>query len=322
MPVIVSAIGGVLFTIGWRETFKTARETSFALYTVLILAGLILSITGQFLMLMVMGGAARNLVRHLLWREPITMRETFRNLRDKFWTLLFATLIVGFVLLIVSTMVFYGWVIAFALAMIGATLVGAASQAAGFVVGIVLCLAVTVCALWLFFMVAVRFACVPQVITIEGQGVFSAIGRSGSLGGGNTKRFAALVLFSIFATYSALMVLFLPLGWYAYINGIEFYSFEPDALPLWYSVTTQVIWQISIILLAPIWMLGLSILYVDERVRSEAYDIELMAARQLGEMPALANPSINPLRPALVTQSPPAFAQNYSSKNITTLGLR
>ena len=32
-------------------------------------------------------------------------------------------------------------------------------------------------------------------------------------------------------------------------------------------------------------MLGLSLLYVDERVRHEGYDIELMAARQLGELP-------------------------------------
>jgi hypothetical protein len=32
-------------------------------------------------------------------------------------------------------------------------------------------------------------------------------------------------------------------------------------------------------------MLGLSLLYVDERVRHEGYDIELMAARQLDELP-------------------------------------
>ena len=38
-------------------------------------------------------------------------------------------------------------------------------------------------------------------------------------------------------------------------------------------------------MLTPVWMLGLSLLYVDERVRHEGYDIELMAARQLGEFP-------------------------------------
>jgi hypothetical protein len=34
-------------------------------------------------------------------------------------------------------------------------------------------------------------------------------------------------------------------------------------------------------------MLGLSLLYVDERVRHEGYDIELMAAQQLGELPEI-----------------------------------
>jgi hypothetical protein len=53
-------------------------------------------------------------------------------------------------------------------------------------------------------------------------------------------------------------------------------------------------------------MLGLSLLYVDERVRHEGYDIELMAARQLPEMPKLDVAS--PLAPALAlghSKAPP-----------------
>ena len=131
------------------------------------------------------------------------------------------------------------------------------------------------------------------------------------------------MLFSLFATCSALMVFLVPLFYYAYSNDIELFSFDHDATPVWYSVTLQVVWQLSVILLAPIWMLGLSLMYVDERVRQEAYDIELMAARNLGEMPPLANPNINPLRPALGVQkqlpieSPPTAAASF-----TTLDLR
>ena len=62
----------------------------------------------------------------------------------------------------------------------------------------------------------------------------------------------------------------------------------------------------SHILLAPIWMLGLSLLYVDERVRHEGYDIELMAARQLPEMPKLPG-VVSPFAPALVTGRAPKF---------------
>ena len=53
-------------------------------------------------------------------------------------------------------------------------------------------------------------------------------------------------------------------------------------------------------------MLGLSLLYVDERVRHEGYDIELMAARQLPEMPKLPG-VVSPFAPALVTGRAPKF---------------
>ena len=70
--------------------------------------------------------------------------------------------------------------------------------------------------------------------------------------------------------------------------------------PAWYTVSYEVIVQVSTILIAPVWMLGMSLLYVDERVRHEGYDIELLAAARLGEMPGLPDGRIAPLAPALV----------------------
>ena len=60
-------------------------------------------------------------------------------------------------------------------------------------------------------------------------------------------------------------------------------------------------------------MLGLSLLYVDERVRHEGYDIELMAARQLGELPDIDVSS--PLGTALYTErkQPPAARRGTGS---------
>jgi hypothetical protein len=47
-------------------------------------------------------------------------------------------------------------------------------------------------------------------------------------------------------------------------------------------------------------MLGMSLLYVDERVRHEGYDIELMASQKLPEMPQL---NVNsPLAPAIFVE--------------------
>jgi hypothetical protein len=148
-------------------------------------------------------------------------------------------------------------------------------------------------------------AYVPQAMLVEGRGVFSAISRSFSLASGNVRRLMAMTLFTFFATYSALMLLMIPLGWYGYLNGVDLSPFG-STWPTWYAIGYQVILQCSQVTLAPIWMLGLSLLYVDERVRHEGYDIELMAARQLPEMPTLPG-VVSPFAPALVTGRVPKF---------------
>jgi hypothetical protein len=79
------------------------------------------------------------------------------------------------------------------------------------------------------------------------------------------------------------MVLLLPLGVVAYLMGVN--PFAGGQSPVWYQIAYGVLATSSSIVLTPVWMLGLSLLYVDERVRHEGYDIELMAAQQLGEYP-------------------------------------
>ena len=133
----------------------------------------------------------------------------------------------------------------------------------------------------------------------------SAIGRSFSLASGNVRRLMAMALFTFFATYSALALLIIPLGWYGWANGVDVSPFGSE-WPAWYAIGYEVILQCSHILLAPIWMLGMSLLYVDERVRHEGYDIELMAARQLPPMPELPG-VMSPFAPALVTRRTAQF---------------
>jgi hypothetical protein len=100
-------------------------------------------------------------------------------------------------------------------------------------------------------------------------------------------------------------------------------SFGTSVIPAWYEIAYGVIWQISFILLSPVWMAGLCLLYVDERVRSEGYDIELMAARRLGDIPSLPTSYISPLQPALSTPVPVSTPTPRSERSqITTLGLK
>jgi hypothetical protein len=84
-------------------------------------------------------------------------------------------------------------------------------------------------------------------------------------------------------------------------------------------VAYNVLAPLSSILLTPVWMLGLSLLYVDERVRHEGYDIELMAARQLGELPNIDVTS--PLGTALSSneRQPPAPLGPRPSSRILNL---
>ncbi len=299
-PVVISAAGGVMTSISWRALMATGSETSLALYGVMLTVGLCLWFGGLLLNVIVMGGAARNLVTHLLWDEPVSARATYRNARARFWSLLGSTTIIVIITFIVFVIIFYIWALVFTMVAFGIVLLQFPAWLSA-ILSIISVITVTTGALWLFFLIAGRFAYVPQVMLVEGKGVFASIGRSASLASGNVKRLMAMVFFSSFATYSALMILLVPLGWYAYLNGVNPSPLDSQQWPAWYAISYQVVVQLSSILLTPVWMLGLSLLYVDERVRHEGYDIELMAARRLGEIPKLYGGHNAPIAPALAS---------------------
>ncbi|MEO5858134.1 MAG: hypothetical protein ABIR33_04210, partial [Pyrinomonadaceae bacterium] len=274
--------------------------------------------------LAVMGGASRNFVRHILFGEPITFSATYKNLKERFWALLSASLIIATLIIMVGVAILYfgmmvGLVVVF---LIVAVLSSIPPLAA--LVGTVGTIAVVFFTFWLFFLVASRFAYVPQTITVEGLGVFSSIARSASLASGNVRRFAALFMFTILAVYSALAILYIPVGWYAWYEGVDFYSFfmDQDLIPAWYEITSQLLSQASVILLAPVWMVGLCLLYIDERVRHEGYDIELMAARRLGDIPDVPQDYLNPLQPALASSIERSTPAKSSAGGFTTLDLK
>jgi hypothetical protein len=72
-----------------------------------------------------------------------------------------------------------------------------------------------------------------------------------------------------------------------------------------------------------VWTIGLCLLYVDERVRAEGYDIELMAAARLGDIPNVPDTYINPLHPALANEAADKAVamQTQGHSSVTTLGL-
>src|SRR5882724_12386689 len=297
-PVVVTAIGWVLWTISTRGVGNTPDTAMLVLYVLLIFTAVGVIIAGHIFSLLVMGGASRNLVTHLLWNEPVLARTTYAAVRSRFWSLLGATLLVVLWLGLSSMVGFFGWYIVVIFVSVGVVFLAQwAPVWMTALVGVIGFIAGTTVALWLFSFMAGKVAYVPQVMLVEGKRVFESVGRSFSLAKGNVRRLMAMTFFITFATYSALMILVIPLGWYGYLNGIDPSPWNAAQWPAWYAIGYSVIEPLSSILLAPVWMLGMSLLYVDERVRHEGYDIELMASQKLGAMPQLNVSS--PFAPAI-----------------------
>jgi hypothetical protein len=321
-PVIISAIGSMLWTVGSRGLILTGSDSRLALYILLVVAGALLAIGGLLLNLIVMGGAARNLITHLLWNEPVTARATYRNVRSRFWGLLGASIVITLFLIVCAIVALIAWVFAYMAVAFAAFAMIQIAVWLGALVGVVGVLTITLLAMALFFLLAGRVAYVPQVMLIENKGIGPALTRSFQLARGNVRRLLAMFLFTWFATYSALMILIIPLGWYGYVNGVDPSPLNSATWPTWYAIGYSVVGQLSYILLLPVWMLGLSLLYVDERVRHEGYDIELMAARQMDAMPQAGAQAMNFYTPALV--APPVMnatqPPGYRSPG-STLGL-
>jgi len=308
-PVLVSATGSTFTTIAFREIGATPSSSRLLLYLLMLFGGALVIASGSLFSLIVMGGATRNLVAHLLWDEPVSFRTTYRAVKSRFWGLLWASMLVAAWLVLCGFIAITAFYLVFALLLVMTFALGSVMPTwiTGIFTGLGTFTAI-VAGIILFFWLAGRMAYVPQAMLVEGRSVTSAIGRSFSLASGNARRLMAMALFTLFATYSALALLIIPLGWYGWLNGVDI-SPIGSTWPAWYSIGYEVILQCSHILLAPIWMLGLSLLYVDERVRHEGYDIELMAARHLSEMPQLPG-VMSPFAPALVTRTakfvPPA----------------
>jgi hypothetical protein len=165
-----------------------------------------------------------------------------------------------------------------------------------------------------FLLIYGRVVYVPQILMVEGKGVFSSIGRSFSLAGGQLRRIAALILFWFYVGWSVLLLLFLPLGYVSdWVN-----PFGAEQSP-WYNIAWQTVTQLSEILLMPIFMIGCTLLYLDSRVRKEGFDVELLANRTLAQPPA--PPPLYPAAPEWAALEGTPAPRERDSFSYSILGL-
>jgi hypothetical protein len=247
-----------------------------------------------------MGGASRNFINHILFKTPFSFRETYSNTFSKLSSLLAASFFILFsLILFASPVVFFFFLFLFSSSVYLIVLLFGENVFSSLLL-VLSFLACLFFSLKVFFLIASRFAYIPQIIMIEGKSLASAISRSFKLAKKSTNRVYALFAFTFFATISVLTLLYLPLFYYTYyVSGIGEIAIASGKLPTWYIIANALIFQLSLILLSPVLMIGLCILYIDSRIKHEAYDIELMALQVLGKAPELPEQYQNPLEPAL-----------------------
>src|SRR5689334_9169602 len=93
-PVIIAAAGWIVFWICIQRVFVTDETSTLLLYLLAAFVALAVMFGGYLFTLVVMGGATRTLVAHLLRNDAVTARATYRAVRARFWGLVGASLIV------------------------------------------------------------------------------------------------------------------------------------------------------------------------------------------------------------------------------------
>jgi hypothetical protein len=281
-PSLVAYAGSILMSIGWRNATLSKGDERVVITVLLILSGFLLWAFGKAAFYAVLGGASRSLVAHFFEGKPILARDVYRAAWERVWSLVGATLMI--VLLMLGALMIAYFVVAtitMLFALIMATVISGAPRWAQTAATVIFAVVVVAAFAVSFLLIYGRVVYVPQILMVEGKGVFSSIGRSFTLAGGQLRRIAALILFWFYVGWSVLLLLFLPLGYVSdWVN-----PFGAEQSP-WYNIAWQTVTQLSEILLMPIFMIGCTLLYLDSRVRKEGFDVELVANRTLAQPPA------------------------------------
>jgi len=311
-PSIVAYAGSILMSIGWRNFTLSRGDARVAITFTMVLVGFGAWAIGKAAFYAVLGGSSRSLVSHFFEGKPILARDVYRAVRGRLWSLVGATIMIG--LLVLGLMMIVYFVISILAAifiLLMATIISDMPRWMQMTfTGVFTVVAVSTLAA-AFLLIYSCIVYVPQILMVEGKGVFSSIGRSFSLAGGEIRRIGALFLFWIYVSWSVLFLLFLPLGYVS--NWILPFN---DDQPLWYSIAWETVAQLSEILLMPIFMIGCTLLYLDSRVRKEGFDVELLANRTLAPPPNVA-----PIYASTEPQPEFAGASSWSTPSILGLNL-
>jgi hypothetical protein len=287
IPSLTSYTGMILFSIGIGNFSLERGEIRLVVSVLLVLSGGSLYLLGKAAFYAVLGGASRSLFNHLFDGTPFSAGEVYRSIRSRLWSLVGAMSAVLLIIGAVTLALYFAVTLVIVLYLsIYATLLSQLPTAVQVLLTSTFGLLLVVGVVWVALLVYSRVVYVPQVLMVEERSAAQAIGRSFSLAGGELRRIGALILFWFFVAWSLWVLMVLPLGWYGYEDGLEITPFQllgpfVTTGPVWYLIAQQTLTQLSEILIAPIVMLGFTLLYVDTRIRKEGLDVEILADRIL-----------------------------------------
>jgi hypothetical protein len=276
-PFLVGALGWLMVQFGKSGLSLDDPDASAPLRSLALLGvGLALTLVYAYLMVLAVAGLSRAVGDHVMLGEPITVRASVRAVRSRIGTLTLASL---FLLGAIFVMVMLTIVVLFiALLIIGAvasllTLMNFPPGVMAVVVAVVMVAAAAVIVLGVAPVLMARIIFIPQAIMIEGCSASTAFSRSLTLGAKNWNRVVGILLFSYFASLSLAAAVLAPVALLLWLTGNL--SFDQET----FNAVTGGINQFSSFLVVPVWAIAYTLLYFDNRVRKEGYDVDLLARR-------------------------------------------
>ena len=281
VPSLVAYAGSILLLLGVRNFSMVRGESRLVLTVLMVIGGGLLRLVGTAALFAVLGGASRTLVYHLFDGTPLRARAIYQAVREKLGPLILAIFVVSLVILAFGVLIYVVLGLLLVLFLFLASIAGGLLPEWLRLVMIVIFAVLTFAfMIVMILMLFSRIIYVPQVMMVEGKGVLSSIGRSFELAGGSLPRIGVIILFWTYVAWSLWLLLIFPLLIYGrWVEGdLNFFG---DDVPFWFTIAQEALTQISQILIAPIVMLGFTLLYIDSRVRKEGFDVELLANRVL-----------------------------------------
>ena len=327
IPSLISYAASVLFLYGYSELLVSTQGGPAPAVGPMIslIFGTLLYPIWLFALLTSIAGIARMVGDYMMLGETIRIRRFLAAVWKRLGDILLMSLLSIVIIVAISIVMYIALIIImllFVVMLAAVGTLGSNSVIPPWVGGVIVALLAIGAAIGFFILVLVvvsRVIFVPQVVMIEGQSAGSAIGRAFRLGASNWKRLAGIVLFSYFVQYSILFAFLIPLVIAFYLSGM----LTPDFFirPSW-TILSSAFTQVANILSLPIWITALTLLYFDNRVRKEGYDVELLA-RSVHVETTLFEPAWAPagMQPAAFGYRVPASATGRVFVQTSPLGL-